>query len=71
MKAWLFGVIKSWTMWVAVVLMAFPEWWPLAEPYVRQLINPEHYTKLVPIVGLAMVVLRLKTKESITEKGTP
>jgi hypothetical protein len=69
MKEWIVGLLKSWTVWAGVVLMAFPEWWPLAEPYVRQIVSPEHYTKLMPIVGIAMVLLRLKTKESITEKG--
>ena len=70
MKAWLVGVLKSWTMWAGAVMIAFPQWWPLVEPYVQQIVSPEHYSKLMPLVGIAMVLLRLKTNTSVTEKGT-
>lgn len=70
MKEWLLGVAKSWTVWGGAVLVAFPEWWPMAEPYLRQVVSPEHYGKLVPLAGVFMILLRFKTNQSITEKGS-
>ena len=70
MKDIVVGLFKSWTVWLGAALVAFPEWWPLVEPFVRDIIGPEHYVKLVPLAGIAMVLLRLKTTESIKAKGT-
>ncbi len=71
LKSWAIGVLKSWTIWVSGVMIAFPQWWPLVEPQIRDIISPEHYTKLVPIIGIVMVFLRLKTTQSLTDKGAP
>lgn len=69
MKEYALGLLKSWTAWAGALLVAFPMWWPEVEPFVRDLIGVENYAKLVPVIGIVMVLLRVKTTQSISEKG--
>lgn len=63
------GLRKSWTAWLATAVAT----WPLIESQVS-----EHLVKLLPqpvvdnwmtILGLAFLLLRMKTTESLEEKG--
>jgi hypothetical protein len=69
LKHWGLGLLKSWTAWFGALVIGLPEWWPLVEPMVREVVNPEHYSQLVRLIGVAIVLLRFKTKESVIDKG--
>ena len=71
LKAWLLGTLKSWSMWAGCVMVAFPQWWPLVEPQIREIVSPDQYARLVSIIGIVMIVLRAKTTKSLADKGAP
>lgn len=63
------GLVKSWTAWLAAIVAA----WPVIEPQIG-----EHLVRILPtamvdhwmtILGLVILLLRIKTTQSLEEKG--
>lgn len=69
LKVWLKGAVKSWTAWAGAVLVAAPEILPQLAPHFQELMTPDRYHRLLQIVGIAMILLRVKTSKSLSEKG--
>lgn len=67
--AWLRGAAKSWTMWSGALLVALPELMTAAEPLLTETMGPEGWKRVVQVVGIVVVVLRLKTTQSLAAKG--
>lgn len=66
---WLRGLAKSWTAWTGVLLVALPELMTAAEPLLTETMGPEGWKRVVQVVGIVVVVLRLKTTQSLAAKG--
>lgn len=67
-KAWLRGAAKSWTAWLGALLIAAPEVLPALLPHFEELMTPDRYQRFVQIIGIAVILLRVKTTTSLKDK---
>ena len=67
------GAVMSWTIRLGLFIAIFPNLWEEAEPvlraYLPDLIGAETSEKAFRIFGLAVALLRLKTTQSLWDKG--
>ena len=68
-RAWVRGALKSWTTWFGAVLVAGPELLPALMPHFKELLTPDTYSRAVQVVGIVVMLLRVKTTTSLAEKG--
>ena len=67
--AWLRGAARSWTVWSGGLLVVLPELMAAAAPLVTESLGPAAWQRVVQVIGIVMVLLRVKTKTSLAEKG--
>lgn len=65
------GLARSWTAWVAGLLIALPELLPTLQSDLPGLLGEQAANRVMQIAGLLMLLLRLKTTTSVTAKGAP
>ena len=63
------GAMKSWTNWLGALLIAWPVIGPEVEPAMQNVLGSAVTNKLISVVGLLVILLRVKTTESLTSKG--
>lgn len=66
---WIRGTLKSWSMWLGGILIALPDVLPLISPQLEQMLDADAYKRLMQGVGIIVILLRYKTRESVLEKG--
>ena len=70
-KALLMGAMKSWTVRVGGLLVVMPELMDAVQPLVTDSFGPEVWKRVLQVAGVVMILLRAKTKESLTDIGAP
>jgi hypothetical protein len=70
-SAWLRGAARSWTMWSGALLVVLPELMDAAAPLVTETMGPEAWRRVVQVIGIVVVILRIRTTQSLPEKGAP
>jgi len=68
-KAWVVGALRSWTMWLGGLLVVLPELMNALAPIVTAEWGAEVWQRVMQLVGVAVILLRAKTVESIPDKG--
>jgi hypothetical protein len=68
--AWLKGALKSWTNWFGALLIAAPELLAQIAPHLQELLTPQRYARFIQIAGIVVILLRIKTSQSLKEKGS-
>lgn len=68
-KFWIRGMLKSWTVWAGVLVFALPDLWPLLRPELEALFGPIPTERLAHIIGIVMILIRIKTTMPIPERG--
>lgn len=68
-KAWVLGALKSWTIYFGALLVALPDLVPLLAPDLQALFPPAQYDRLMRILGMIVILLRVKTTVSLAVKG--
>lgn len=68
---WLRGAARSWTMWSGGLLVVLPELMEVLAPLVTESLGPDAWRRTVQLIGVAMVLLRIKTTQPLPEKGVP
>lgn len=71
LESFLLGMLKSWTAWFGTLLIALPDLLPLVMPELEKLLTPTAFTRTTQIIGLIVILLRVKTTTSVIEKGAP
>ncbi|MBP7548688.1 MAG: hypothetical protein KA761_00260 [Gemmatimonadaceae bacterium] len=67
---WIRGALKSWTVWLGMVVAAAPEWWPIIRPQVEEVVGSDRANKAIAlVVGILIIAVRLKTTQSLPDKG--
>jgi hypothetical protein len=69
-QAWIRGFLRSWTAWVAGLVIVLPELMSALAPIVTEEWGADVWRRVVQLVGVAMIVLRIKTSTSIPDKGS-
>jgi len=69
MGAWVRGAVRSWTVWSGALLVALPELLDAIAPLVTEQWGADVWRRVVQITGVVIVLLRIKTTDSIPEKG--
>ena len=69
-KAWLKGALKSWTTWFGAFLVAAPEVLPALLPHFEEILTPDSYKRVSQIIGIIVILLRVKTTSSLQQKGS-
>lgn len=64
------GALKSWTVYLGAALVALPELVPLLTPHLQELLDAETYKRLMQIFGIAVILVRFKTTQPLSTKGT-
>lgn len=64
------GLLKSWSVWFGTLLVAVPMMMPDIIPIIQDMFGDDITKRVVQAIGLITIVLRLKTTESIKEKGS-
>ena len=62
------GALRSWTVWLGGILVALPELVPLLGPHLQEMLPPDVFAKLMQIAGIAVILVRFKTTESLAAK---
>ena len=70
-QAWIRGFLRSWTTWVGSLIVVMPQLLDALAPLVTETWGPEVWKRTLQIVGVVMILLRVKTTESIPDKGAP
>lgn len=70
-KAWVIGASKSYTMWLGGLLVVLPELMNALAPIVTAQWGADVWQRVVQLVGVVVILLRIRTVESIPEKGAP
>lgn len=63
------GFLKSYTVWLGAAMLSFPDWWPLIAEQLRPLFSDQAWETATRLVGVVIILLRLKTTQSLTEKS--
>jgi hypothetical protein len=63
------GVAKSWQMWFGALLVAWPEVQPMLAESLIPIIGQENWGRALQLIGVAVILLRIKTTQSIAAKG--
>lgn len=65
------GLLKSWTAWLGAAIASAPDWWPLVLEEITRDAHPldKHTELLIRLMGIAVILLRFKTTQSLQEKG--
>lgn len=69
LKAWLLGALKSWTAWFGAFLIAAPDLLPQIMPVAADLFGPDVAKRWMQIIGVIVILLRIKTTQSLTDKA--
>jgi len=64
------GAVKSWTVWLGGALVALPELVPLLTPHLQEMLDAESYKRLMQLFGIAVILVRFKTTQPLSTKGT-
>lgn len=64
-RAMALGAVKSWTVWLGGALVVLPT----VLPDLQELLTPEQFARATKFVGVVVILLRLKTNESLKDKG--
>lgn len=70
-KPWAIGAMRSWTMWLGGLLVVLPELMNALAPIVTAQWGADVWQRVMQLVGVVVILLRIKTVESIPEKGAP
>ena len=65
------GAVKSWTVWLGSALVALPELVPLLAPHLQDMLTPDLYKRVMQIFGLLVILVRFRTTQPLSAKGTP
>ena len=68
-QAWLRGSVKSWTAWFGAFLVAAPDILPQIAPQLEDLFTPNIYKRATQVIGILVILLRIKTTTSLPEKA--
>lgn len=68
--AWIKGALQSWTVWAGGTVVLLPELLNAIAPLVTEQWGPAVWQRVLQLVGVAMILLRAKTTDSLTAKGT-
>ena len=68
-EAFFRGCLRSWTQRFSAILMAWPVLQPALTPYIDQLLPPAAANWWIAALGAISFMLRMKTTESLEEKG--
>lgn len=63
------GLVKSFTAWLGLIVIAFPDWWPLVSDNVAALFGDVSKDNIIRAMGILVVLVRFKTNQSLTDKG--
>lgn len=63
------GLAKSWTAWAGAALLALPEVLPAIQADLPALLGAHAADVVMRVCGVLMILLRLKTKSSVADKG--
>lgn len=66
---WLRGALRSVTVWLGGALIVSPEALSELEPHLRDSLGPDSYKRLVQLAGIMVILARLRTRQSLKEKG--
>jgi hypothetical protein len=64
------GIMKSWTIWAGTLMVALPQLQPLIMPQLEQQ-YPGGAKWVMTAFGVITLLLRIKTTQSLTAKGSP
>ena len=70
-QSWAMRAVKSWTNWFGAALVAWPAVQPQIQPLFEQVVGAKNTGYLVSLVGIAVILLRVKTTQSLKDKGAP
>lgn len=62
------GALKSFTMWFGAFLLAWPELAPEITKSLMDLLGENAALKTVQVIGLFVMLLRLKTNNALSDK---
>ena len=72
LKTWISGAVRSLTVWTSLLLIAAPDAlaymlsnWPQLAPFIPAAMQ----SRVMNVIGLLMFVLRIKTVQSLAQKG--
>lgn len=68
-KQWLRGAVRSWMIWLGAVAFALPDLLPLISPQLEQLMDANAYKRTIQVLGILVIVLRVKTTTSLKDKA--
>lgn len=67
--AFLRGLGKSWTAWTGALLVAAPQLLDALAPIVAEQWGPDVWKRVLQVSGVVMILLRVRTTQSLTDKG--
>lgn len=67
--AFLRGLGKSWTAWTGALLVAAPQLLDALAPLVAEQWGPDVWKRVLQVSGVVMILLRVRTTQSLTDKG--
>lgn len=68
-KVWILGAVKSFTVWLGVILFGLPDIWPLIASDVSAILGEDASSKMTRIMGILVILFRMKTSQSLPIKG--
>ncbi len=69
MKEILTGAVKSFTVWFGAFILAWPEISVALSDNFVSLLGTEANNVIMRVMGIVVILLRLKTNESLSDKG--
>ena len=70
-SVWASGLLKSWTVWFGALLLALPDLLPALSPHLADMLSENIFKRTMNVAGIIVILLRMKTTQSLTDKGTP
>lgn len=65
----LVGMAKSWTAWLGALIIAWPDISMALSEHIEALAGPDASNAIMRIMGILVILVRLKTSQSLSEKG--
>lgn len=65
----LVGLMKSWTAWLGALIVAWPDISNALSEHISALVGEDANNTIMRIMGILVILVRLKTTQSIAEKG--